>query len=103
MGNLKLNCSSYNTPIANQASIHIDGKLYTTILLLDGECLYGDRGTKCTPDVCVCSNRGLWFSYTYNVVQDVGVVNFKCLMTFNASGSVSDSISVNIIGKQCFV
>ncbi|CAC5393433.1 unnamed protein product [Mytilus coruscus] len=97
LGNLKLNCSSDNTPIANQASIHINGKSYTTIILLDGECFYGDLRTKCTPGVCVCSNRGLWYSYTYKVVQDVGVVNFKCLMTFNAYGSDSDSISVNII------
>ncbi|CAG2218517.1 unnamed protein product [Mytilus edulis] len=67
------------------------------ISLLNGECFYGDVITKCIPGVCLCSKRGLWYSYTYNVVQDVGVVNFKCIMTFNAHGSDSNSISVNII------
>lgn len=97
-GIVRLNCSSNNAPIGNTASIQIDGIAFTTITLLPDRCLASVLQTKCTPDECVCSNQGLWYSYNYKVVQDVGVVNFKCLMTFNVDGSVSDSISVNIIG-----
>ncbi|CAC5393431.1 unnamed protein product [Mytilus coruscus] len=96
-GNVRLNCSSNNTPIANTASIQIDGKSYTTITLMHGGCFSSVLRTKCTPDECVCSNQGLWYSHTYKVVQPVGVVNFKCLMTFKAYGSFSDSINVKII------
>ncbi|XP_052080110.1 titin-like isoform X3 [Mytilus californianus] len=96
-GNVRLNCSSNNTPIANTASIQIDGKSYTTITLKGDDCFSSILGKKCTPDVCECSNRGLWYSHTYKIVQHVGVVNFICLMTFKANGLLSDSISVKII------
>ncbi|CAC5404483.1 unnamed protein product [Mytilus coruscus] len=96
-GIVRLNCSSNNTPIGNTASIQIDGKAYTTITLLRDGCLSSVLPTKCTPDECVCSNQGLWYSHTYKVVQPVGVVNFTCLMAFKAYGSFSDSIIVKII------
>lgn len=98
-GDIRLNCSSNITPIGNTASIKIDGKAYTSITSLRDGCFSSILGTQCNRDICECSTQGLWYSYTYKTVQNVGVMNFKCLMTFNADGPVSDSISVNIIGR----
>ncbi|CAG2218516.1 CHT1 [Mytilus edulis] len=96
-GIVRLNCSSNHTPIENEARIQIDGKPYTTISSLSVGCLSSVLAVVCQPYACACSNRGLWFSHTYKVVQHIGVINFTCLMTFKRYGSYSNSISVKVI------
>lgn len=101
--NVRLNCSSNSRPFANTASIQVDGKSYTAITLQNGNCFSSVLGKYCTPNVCECSNRGLWYSHTHKVAQHIGVVNFTCLMTFEGYGSFTDSITVKIIGKPNFL
>lgn len=99
--NIHLNCSSNMIPIGKTSHLEVSGKSFTKITLLpNGECLSSVLGKTCTPAVCACSKRGLWYSHIYDVFQHVGVINITCSMILEVQGSSSDSIIVKIIGKQ---
>ncbi|CAG2225765.1 TTN [Mytilus edulis] len=96
--NVGLNCSSDTIPLGKTANLEVNGKSFTAITLLStGECFSSILRNQCTPDVCACSSRGLWFSHIYDVVQHVGRINITCSMILKEHGSSSDSVQVNVI------
>ncbi|CAG2217650.1 unnamed protein product [Mytilus edulis] len=96
--NVVLNCSSDTIPLGKTANLEVNGKSFTAITLLStGECFSSILRNQCTPDVCACSSRGVWFSHIYDVVQHVGRINITCSMILKVHGSSSDSVRVNVI------
>lgn len=100
---LHLNCSSAIRPSRKAADIQINGVSDTSLTLLNGDCFSRKLRTKCSPDICSCSKDGIWFSHIYKAIQPEGNITISCSMIFEATGTITESIQVRIIGNYLFI
>lgn len=93
-----VNCTSDTIPVGLEAEIQVD-KVSYSIISLHSKCFSTALQRFCLPDICQCSNSGLWFSHSFRVINPEDFLDVTCLMVFGSKGQLSDSMQVRIIGK----
>lgn len=97
-GRFSVNCTSDTVPVGLEAEIKVD-KVSYSIISLHNKCFSTELQRFCLPDICQCSNTGLWFSHSFRAINPEGLLDVTCLMVFGSKGKFSDSMQVRIIGK----